>query len=146
MRLALITLAATAAAALVGTAAFAAKEAKPSPLGPAPAAGTGLPTGQCIRSHDIRNHTIADRNTMLISVEGRRDKTYRITVDGACLGGATSSDPIITRNPPGSHIICKPIDMDLAISKGGFPSQCLVRSIVLMSPDEVAALPRKLRP
>ncbi|WP_293676788.1 hypothetical protein [uncultured Phenylobacterium sp.] len=144
MRLAIITLAATTLAIVGGAAAIAAKEPKPSPLGPPPPAGTGLPSGQCIRSDDIRNHTIADRSTMLLAVE--RNKTYRVTVDSACLGGATSSDPIITRQPPGSRIICKPIDLDLAVSKGGFPSQCIVRSIVLMTPAEVAALPRKLKP
>jgi len=118
--------------------------AKESPLGPAPAAGTGLPTGQCIRSSDIRNHTIADRSTLLFDVNGRA--TYRITVDASCLGGAVSSDPIITRQPPGNSIICRPIDLDLAISKSGFESRCIVRSIVKMSPQEVEALPRKLRP
>ena len=144
MRLALIILAATTLAAVGGAAAIAAKTPASSSLGPPPPAGTGLPTGQCIRSHDIRGHTIADKNTMLISVNGR--KVYRVTVDGACLGGAVSSDPIITRSPPGSTIICKPIDMDLAVSKGGFPSQCLIRSIVEMTPAEVAALPRRLKP
>lgn len=139
MRLAIIALAATAAA---GSAL--AMAAKDSPLGPPPAKGTGLPPGQCIRSHDIRNHTIADRSTLLLS--GRDKSTYRVTVTGNCLAGATSSDPIITRNPPGSDIICKPIDMDIGISRSGFESQCLVQSIVKLTPEQVAALPKKLRP
>lgn len=140
MRLALIALAAGAAA--LSTAALA---AKPSPLTtPAPPSGAGLPSGQCFRSSDIRNHTIADRNTLLLAV--RNKDTYRVTMNGGCLAGAISSDPIITRSPPGSSIICKPIDMDIAISRSGFPSQCIVDSIVKMSPDEVAALPRKLKP
>lgn len=140
MKLAIIALAVSTAA--LSTAAIA---AKPSPLTtPAPASGSGLPTGQCIRSSEIRNHTIADRNTLLIDVNGK--STYRITMNGGCLAGAISSDPIITRSPPGSPIICKPIDMDIAISRGGFPSQCIVDSIVKMSPEEVAALPRKLKP
>jgi hypothetical protein len=109
-----------------------------------PPRGTGLPAGQCIRSHDIRNHTIADRETLLLS--GRDKSTYRVTVKGSCLAGATSSDPIITRNPPGSSIICKPIDMDIGISKNDFESQCIVDSIVKLTPEQVAALPRKLRP
>ena len=141
MRLAIIALAAAGMTAAVSSMALAAKE---SPLSPAPAAGTGLPRGQCIRAHDIRNHTIADHQTLLLDVDGKA--TYRVTVGGACLGGATSSDPIITREPPGSSIICKPIDMDLAISKNGFESQCIVRSIVKMSAQEVAALPKKLKP
>src|SRR5687768_13833074 len=77
-------------------------------LGPPPADGAGLPSGQCFRSSDIRNHTIADRNTLLLDVNNR--DTYRVTVASGCLAGATSTDPIITRQPPGSSIICKPID------------------------------------
>ncbi|WP_293904724.1 DUF6491 family protein [Phenylobacterium sp.] len=142
MKLAIIALVASAAA--ISTVAVAARPEKPSPLGPPPPAGTGLPSGQCIRAHDIRNHTIADRQTLLI--DGGNKSTYRVTVGGACLGGAVSSDPIITREPPGSQIICKPIDMDLAISRSGFTTQCIVQSIVKMSPEEVAALPKKLKP
>jgi hypothetical protein len=139
-RLAIIALAASAAA--VSTAAIA---AKPSPLTtPPPPPGTGLPTGECFRSHDIRNHTIADRNTLLIDVN--RKATYRVTMNGSCLAGAISTDPIITRNPPGASIICKPIDMDIAIGRDGFASRCIVDSIVKMTPEEVATLPRKLKP
>jgi hypothetical protein len=134
------------ALAVLGTAtiATAALAAKQSSLGAEPPVGTGLPRGQCIRSHEIRNHTIADDHTMLIDVNGQA--TYRITVGGACMGGAVTSDPIITREPPGSHVICKPIDMDLSISKSGFESRCIVQSIVKLSPQEVAALPKKLKP
>ncbi|MBL8553364.1 MAG: hypothetical protein JNL41_03730 [Phenylobacterium sp.] len=142
MKLAIITLAAVATTGLLASTALAAKEE--SGLGPAPAAGTGLPSGQCIRSHDIRNHTFADDRTMLIDVRGR--DTYRVTMRGACLAGAMSSDPIVTRQPPGSALICKPIDMDVAVSKGGFPSPCIVESITKLSAAEVAALPKKLKP
>lgn len=139
MRFVVIALAAGAAA--LSSAALA---AKPSPLGPAPASGTGLPAGQCIRSSEIRNHTVGDRNTLLIGVQG--NGAYRVTMKGACLAGANSSDPIITRSPPGATLICKPIDMDVAISIGGFATPCIVDSIVKMAPEEVAALPRKLKP
>jgi hypothetical protein len=145
MKLAIVALAASAAAlstVAMTTAAFA--EKAPALTTPAPARGTGLAGGQCFRSADIRNHTVADKNTLLIDVRGK--DTYRITMNGACLAGALSSDPIITRQPPGSSIICKPIDMDIAISRGGFPSHCIVDSIVKMSPEEVATLPRKLKP
>lgn len=140
MRLALIALAGLGAAA-AATAALAAKD---SPLGPPPPDGARLERGDCIRSRDIRNHTIADDQTILLNVDGRA--TYRVTVSGACLGGAVSSDPIVTRNPPGSQIICRPIDMDLAIAKDGFESTCIVRSIVKMTPEQIAAVPKKLRP
>lgn len=145
MKLAIIALAASAAALSTVALSTAALAAKPPALStPAPPSGTGLPSGQCFRSTDIRNHTIADKNTLLIDVRGK--DTYRVTMNGACLAGAISSDPIITRQPPGSSIICKPIDMDISISRGGFPSQCIVDSIVKLSPAEVASLPRKLKP
>lgn len=135
-----------AASAAILAVAGVALAARPSPLTtPPPPQGTGLPSGQCIRSHDIRNHVIADDRTLLLSVGNRRD-VYRVTVDGGCLAGALDSDPIVTRNPPGSEIICKPIDMDLGISKSGFGSRCIVDSIVKLTPEELAALPKKKRP
>ena len=85
MRLVIIALAAGAAA--ISGAAIA---AKPSPLGPPPPSGTGLPSGQCIRSSEIRNHTVGDRSTLLIDVQGKG--AYRVTMKGSCLAGATSSD------------------------------------------------------
>lgn len=130
-----------ASVAVLSTAAIAAKV---SPLGDAPARGTGLPAGQCLRSHDIRNHTILDRDTLLIA--DRSKSAYRVTMKGGCLAGATSTDPIITRNPPGSDIICKPIDMDIGISRSGFETQCIVDSIVRLTPEQVAMVPKKLRP
>lgn len=144
MRLAIIALATSAAlgAAAAGTAALA---AKPSPLQtPPPARGTGLPSGQCFRSMDIRNHTFADKSTLLLAV-GPKD-VYRVTMNGACLAGVMPSDPIVTRSPPGSQIICKPIDMDISIARSGFATHCIVDSVVKMSPEEVAALPKKLKP
>ncbi len=145
MKLAILALATCAATAGYTTATSATAE-RAEVLGASPPRGTGLPQGQCFRSRDIRNHKVADRSTLLVST-GRRG-TYRVTMSGSCLAGAHSSDPILTRNPPGSDIICKPIDMDIAIlpSGGAFKSQCIVESIVRLSPDQVAALPKKLRP
>ncbi len=132
---------------LLGAATVSACAMTPAPranLGPGPADGAGLPTGQCFRSADIRNHTIADRDTLLIDVNGR--DTYRVTVSSGCLAGAIPSDPIVTRQPPGSPIICKPIDLDIGILRGGVESRCIVRSIAKLTPEQVAALPPKLKP
>ena len=142
MRHLIIALAAGATA--LSGAAFAAKA--PLPMSPAPASGTGLPSGQCFRSSDIRSHKFADGKTLLVNV--RNKDVYRITMRGACMNGAMDSDPLITRIPPGSNIICKPIDMDVSVAKGGFgfSTPCFVDSIVKVSPEELAALPRKLKP
>jgi len=143
MRHLIIALAAGAAALSIPPLAGAAKP--PLPLGPAPESGTGLPTGQCFRSSDIRSHKFADDRTMLVNVRGK--EVYRVTMRGSCLAGAIDSDPLITRVPPGSNLVCKPIDLDLAVTKGGgFSTPCIVDSIVKVSAEEVAALPRKLKP
>jgi hypothetical protein len=139
MRLATIALAVTAAG--LTTTAIARDTAA---LSPAPPSGTGVTGADCFRTHDLRNHTIADRQTLLVDYNGRA--TYRITVRGACLAGASSSDPIVIREPPGNHIVCKPIDLDVSVAKGGVPSRCIVDSVVKMTPAEVAALPSRLRP
>lgn len=135
--------AATAAVALAGCGTgMGARET--ADLGPAPAAGTGLPSGQCFRTQDIRNHTVAGDRTLLLKV--RNDEYYRVTMAGSCLAGAIQSDPIVTRQPPGSPIVCKPIDLDIGISRNGFETRCIVESIVPMTPAEVAALPPRLKP
>lgn len=135
--------AATAAIALTGCGAgMGARES--ADLGPAPAAGTGLPSGQCFRAQDIRNHTLVGGRTLLLKV--RNDEYYRVTMTGSCLAGAIPSDPIVTRQPPGSSIVCKPIDLDIGIARNGFETRCIVESIVPMTAAEVAALPPRLKP
>jgi hypothetical protein len=134
---------ALAAVAAVGS--TAALAARTSPLAtPSPASGTGLAQGECFRSHDIRNHTIADDKTLLVRVGNKG--VYRITMAGSCLAGAIPSDPIVTREPPGSSIICKPIDLDISIARDGFSTRCIVDSVVKMKDEEVAALPKRLKP
>ena len=121
----------------------------PPPPPPSAPVGEAAPTAavagpRCFYSHDIRNHTIADDHTLYFDVLGRT--VYRVETSGPCLAGATSSDPIITRSPPGTASVCRPLDLDLSVSKGGFTSRCIVTNITPLSPSEVAALPPKLRP
>lgn len=117
---------------------------EPANLPPAPASGSGLTGGQCFRQHDIKAHTVVDAKTLLLRA-GRND-VYRVTMRGACLAAAVSSDPIITEQHGGSDLVCKPLDLDLSIAKGGFATPCLIDSIARMSDAEVAALPKRLRP
>jgi hypothetical protein len=120
----------------------------PPPPPPGAAVGYAAPAGAtvpaCFYTRDIRNHTVGDDHTLYLNVEGRM--VYRVEMGGGCLAGATSSDPIIMQNPPGSNNVCKPIDLDIGVSMGGFVNHCIVKDIVPLSPAEVAALPPKLRP
>jgi hypothetical protein len=124
--------------AVLGGLAFA---AVPSPLGPAPPPGASLPEGQCIIMRDMGNHTVVDKNTMLVATLGPRRGLYRFTMTNGCLMSAISSDPISIRQVGGGKI-CKPKDIALTARSG----VCNVDSIVRLTPQEVAALPRRLRP
>jgi hypothetical protein len=115
---------------------------------PPPAAVYGAPAvavvPACFYTRDIRNHTVGDDHTIYLNVNNRM--VYRVELSNNCLAGATSSDPIVMRNPPGSNNVCRPIDLDIGVNTGGFTNRCIVSSIMPMSPAEVAALPPRLRP
>ena len=135
MKRAIVALAAASSLA----AATPALAAKPSPLGPPPPSGASLPDGECILSHDIRNHAIVDKNTILFDVFAKG--IYRVTTKPACFMNTVSSDPIAFYNV-GKTKICKAKDLGL-MARGG---HCGGDSIVKLTPHEVAALPRGLRP
>ena len=94
----------------------------------------------CVRSQDIRNHTVGDSRTMYFDVNGKW--VYRATMSNNCLAAAVSSDPIVMRQVGGSGYICKKIDLDLSV-RG---SRCIVDSWTRLTPAEAAALPKKIRP
>jgi len=99
----------------------------------------------CFYTRDIRNHTVGDNRTLFLNVSGRM--VYRVETSNDCFAGATSSDPIVIQNPPGSNNVCRPIDLDVGIrSGGGFTNHCIVSSITPMTTAEIEALPRRLRP
>jgi hypothetical protein len=126
----------TIASAALGLAILASAAA---PLGPPPAAGTALPKGQCLISRELGRHSVVDKNTLLLRSFGRQSGTYRLTMTNGCLRNAISSDPISLQD---DGAFCKPSEIVL-MARGG---KCAVDSIVKLSEDEVAALPRKLRP
>lgn len=112
-----------------------------SPLGPPPPAGTGLAKDQCIIDRDLGNHSVVDQNTMLWDAVGRSDGTYRVTMRNGCLRSAVSSDPIEIRQMGGGKI-CAPKDVRI-IARSGL---CDIASIVKLTPEEAAAVPKRLRP
>jgi len=47
----------------------------------------------------------------------------------------------------GSSSICTPLDLQLAVADGhGFYQPLIVRDLVKLTPDEIAAIPKKYRP
>jgi hypothetical protein len=135
--------------ALLGAACALAAYAQAQPSAPPAPAAAPAPAGSgCFRTRDITNHTVADDHTLYIGVNSR--EVYRLGMSGACLAGATSSDPLVMREPPGQAYACRPIDLDISITLGGLPhgipTPCIVKSMTRLTPAEVAALPPRLRP
>lgn len=135
----LLIIAAVAGAAALATPVVA---DAPSPLPPAPASGTGLAEGDCLLAHEIGRHSVVDDKTLLLSGFGRSRGVYRLTMRKGCLRSAISSDPIALNSPQTRGRICRPTEIDLAARSG----HCYVDSIVKLSPQEVDALPRRLKP
>jgi hypothetical protein len=146
-------LALTALIGAAGVLAACADQHPPPPrpsLAPAAAAADPPLADGCFRTRDIGGHQIGDDHTLYIRLANR--EVYRLEMAGACLAAASSSDPLVIREPPGVAYACRPIDLDISIAHGGFgvggmtPTPCIVQSMARLTPAEVAALPDRLRP
>jgi hypothetical protein len=121
-----------------------------APAAPA-AAVVPAPTGDsCFRTADITNHRIGDDHTLYLRT--RVNGVWRVEMSAACLGGVTSDDPLVIRQPPGVPIACRAVDLDISINRGGnspgggVTTPCIPLSMTRLTPDEIAALPSRLRP
>jgi hypothetical protein len=101
--------------------------------------------GKCFYLKDVRNHTVGDDRTLYLNVGGR--SVYKVGMSNNCLGGASSSDPIVIKERGASNI-CQAIDLDVAatVNGGGLPSHCIVDTLTKLTPAQAAALPAKVKP
>ncbi|WP_374578416.1 DUF6491 family protein [Phenylobacterium sp.] len=130
----LIVLASAAALCAAAAPALAADPAKPA-AGP-----------QCFRVSQIQNHTKGDAKTLYLSVKPKR-QVYRLGMSGSCLAGVNSGDPLVLETVGGTDMVCRPLDLDLKVKVGaGGLTPCIIKDITRLTPDQVAALPPKVRP
>ncbi len=115
--------------------------AAPASAQPAPKAET--PRAPCFRLSDLGGHKIAAPDTLYYSV--RRKEVYKFTFSGSCLAGVTNSDPLILEPLGASSQICKPLDLNLGVG-GPVSRRCIIKSIERLTPEQAAALPKKLKP
>ena len=105
-----------------------------------PAAAQPHADDTCFWTRDLRNHTVADSHTLYFNLAGRA--VYRVETSDSCLAGISSTDPIILRDRASTGRICDKTDLD--ISAGG--ARCIVSGMTKLTPDEAAALARRVRP
>ena len=99
---------------------------------------------QCFYSSDWGNWTAADAHTMYLRV--RMNQIYRVDFASSCPMITQQGVHLITRFE-GSNSICSPIDIDLKVSDGnGIAEPCIVSGLTQLTPDEIAALPKKQVP
>ena len=94
----------------------------------------------CFRTSEMRNHTTDGDKTLYFDVGGR--SVWRAQMSNGCFAGSTSSDPIVLRDRVGSGRVCSTIELD--VSANG--NRCIVSSLARLTPEEVAALPKKMKP
>lgn len=137
---------AAAGVVLAALGACAAPGAAPPAPGPMPGlAETASAPRACFRMSQMRNHRIADAETINIRV-GLRDY-YQIRTQGSCTFGARPDETLIVSSASGGDLICSAIDLDLKVARlPDFVSPCIVKSIRPMTAAEVKALPRGLKP
>lgn len=106
-------------------------------------AASGAKAGSCFRPHDITGiATAPDNRTVYVRV-GRR--VFQVVTANTC--PELVNRHFIELNPVGaSSQVCSPIEADLRVRTAGVSVSCPVETLRELSPAELAALPRKLRP
>ena len=105
-----------------------------------PAAAQPQSNENCFWTRDLRNHTVADSHTLYFNLAGRA--VYRVDTSGSCLAGMSSTDPIVLRDRASTGRICSKNDVDIS-ARG---ARCIISGLTKLTPDEVAAIPRRVRP
>jgi hypothetical protein len=113
-------------------------------VGPA-TAETVKPAGQCFSSTQMGNWRAGDASTLYIRV--RLNQIYRIDLKNRCSFLTAPGARLITTFR-GSNLVCSPLDWDLKVSSGigGAVEPCMVKAMTPLSPEEIAALPKKAMP
>jgi hypothetical protein len=100
-------------------------------------------TRNCFLTNDWQSWRGADANTLYLRVHVR--DFYKVEL--------SSGSPMVT--DPANHLvssvrvspwICGPLDLDLKISDGHISEPLIVRSIVKLTPEQVAEIPKKVLP
>lgn len=140
----IITRSALIGIALLGLGASAASAAQTNAPAQSGASKAAKPARQCFSLSDWRGWSAPDKNTLYMKVRGR--DVYRVDL-------AFSTNQLTW---PGTHLvsvvrgpdtICGPLDLDLRVGDGfGAPIPIRAKTITKLTPEQVAALPKKDRP
>ena len=104
-----------------------------------------LSAGQCFTTTEMGNWRAADASTIYVRV--RMNKIYRLDLKDRC-SLLTAPGARLLTTFRGANLVCSPLDWDLKVGAGigGNVEPCIVKAMTPLSPDEAAALPKKVVP
>jgi hypothetical protein len=97
----------------------------------------------CFVTRNISSFSAPNDRTVYVRV-GVRD-FYRLDLMGDCTG-ISFRNRLALKSAPGSSWICSPLDVTVINTQMGSNQRCPVTAITRLTPDEVAALPKRDRP
>ena len=100
----------------------------------------------CFPITEFRGWKAPDNKTIFIRVG--LDRVFRLDLANTCSMLTMPGTHLITKTR-GPDLVCSAIDWDLSVSQtppANIPEPCIVRTMTLLSPEEAAAIPPKLRP
>ena len=100
----------------------------------------------CFFSRDFQTWRSPDANTILIRVGVSR--LYRLDLSAPCPTLQFPNAHLINTFH-GSDSVCGPLDWDIRVAQypgGGATEQCVVKSMTQLTPQQVAAIPPRMRP
>ncbi len=110
----------------------------------APAASGANAHDACFARSEVESFSAPDDHTVYLRVGVNQD--YRLDLMTNCLD-LTFREGIGLEDQPASAFICSPLEATVVYrAAGGIRQRCPVTAIHKLTPQEVAALPRKDRP
>jgi hypothetical protein len=126
--------------ALILTAAVAALAIAGAARADAPAAKPNMP---CFFSRDWSGWRSPDKNTIYLRV--RVNEIYQIDLRyGSSL--LTWPDSHLINEMRGTNSVCVPLDLDLKVANDHIVEPLFIKSISKLTPEQVAAIPKKFLP
>lgn len=136
-------LGAALASGLAGVALAQAQSTPPaSPTASPTGAAQSTPARACFFSRDVRGFAAPDSKTLYLRV--RSKDVYRLDMRGRCAD--LDWEHHVGLDSRGSSSICAPIDVTVMVRGPIGVSRCPVEAITRLTPEEVAALPKRARP
>jgi len=108
-----------------------------------PAAPGSAPLKRCFFAREWQGWHAPNAHTMYIRVN--MHQIYKVDFASNCQE-LTWPDAHLITTFRGGDSVCSPLDLDIKVSEGGpggFPEPCIASGISELTPDQIAAIPKK---